>query len=786
MSAEHLSHLLFPRSIALIGASDQAESLGRIYTQALLETDYSGEIHLVNRRRIEAYGRPCLESVGELPLGVDLAVVMTPWDGVFDVLEDLSERQCRSAVVVSVATEGGWWRPSRESQIRKLQQLSRRSGMRIVGPASQGLILAQQRLNLSLCPALPPPGAIGFVSASGAVASVIADWSAQRGIGMSALLSLGDEADVDIADALDWFAQDQATRAVLVHLEGLRDPRRFLSAARALSFRKPVVLLKARSSLLADGDSDRVLTEAVYAACFRRAGLLQVDDLEDFCAAANVDLPAWPHKGSRFAIAANGHALGALAADAVLGSGGELAQLSEASLKALKPLLPPRSKLDNPLDLGRDATAARYADAARLLAHDAGTDVVLLVHHPTAFASGREIAAALPAIDREDALVLAAFAGADQQAARRTLAERGIAAFATPESAVRAYSLNRRHYRHKASLMRTPSALPLNWRIDPTALQAAVASTSVEFPDLSYLAAAAGIELRALPLSDAQAPAVLGLHTHPQLGPYAFATGPSGVQVELLPLNRLQAAQLVEHALGERDADFRATLETQFWLLAELVLRCEAIHSLELIQPRRIAGGELAAEVRLDWRAETPRCRLAFAPPPLHPHEPVVLRDGRSFLLRPIRAEDEPELQRGFTRLSPEEVRMRFLYPLKALTHDLAARLTQLDDDREVALVLAGFDPPGRAELVAVVRASFDPARASAEFAIVIPAELAGQGLGTRLLGRIIEIARDRGMHEIYGDVLPENAAMLALARKLGFSSERREDLIRVRLALSP
>ena len=787
MSAHVLQRLLAPRSLAIIGASERHDSLGTAFTRQALDSSFAGQIHLVNRHHDSVFGRACLRDTAELPEDLDLALVLTPWVSVPEVIDKLARRRCAGAVVVGIANDGGWPWASKLGLLKRLQRQVAKSGLRIIGPASQGLTLARAQLNLSLCPAMPPPGGIGFVSSSGAVAGVIADWAAQRGVGMSALLSLGDEVDVNIADCLDWFAADTSTRAVLVHVENITRARPFLSAARALAFRKPLVILKPNAAGRMPFDAQSALSDRVHAAAFARAGLLQASDLEELCAATNVDLPAWPHAGSRFAIAGNGLALGALAADAVGNCGGELTTASADTTRRLRALMPVRALLGNPLDLLRDAGPERYAEATAALAADPGTDVVLLLHHPTTFSSGQEIAQALPQVAQGEALVLAAFAGAEQQGARRILAERGIAAFATPEAAVRAYGLNRRYFRQKAELAQTPPA-QLRWpNLDGNALETLVSRLGETSPRMLGMALLAQLGIHIVEdLNSADRDPRIGFRSDPILGPYAIAQGFERQHIELMPLDRMRIDRLMERGWGVDAvaADLRDALQDQLLAMASLVEHFAQITRLELEGLAQHANGELHACLRFEWSVANARAPSAFAPYPWEIAEPVTLADGSRCLLRAIRAEDEPQLQIGFTQLSAEEVRMRFLYPLKGLTHDLAARLTQLDYDRELALVLADLEPPGQSRLMGVVRASFDPAENASEFAIVIPRQLAGQGLGTRLLGRIIELTRRAGVPRIFGDTLPDNAAMRALAQKFSFREELRDQLIRLTLDL--
>jgi acyl-CoA synthetase (NDP forming)/GNAT superfamily N-acetyltransferase len=773
-----LDRLFRPRSVALVGASDHAESLGTGITRHLLDRNTGVELHLVNRNRAVVFGRPCLGSVEELPENVDLAVLLTPWPVSLELLERLDQRGVGCAVVVSVCGRANLSLRSFEADLRRLRRFCDEHAMRVVGPASQGVILPRLGLNLSLCPATPEGGNVGFVSTSGAIASVIADWAENRGLGMSALLMLGDAADVDLADALDWFAADGSTRAVLLYLETMEKPRRLLSALKNLALRKPLVVLAPEAVIGAQApEGDDAERAPLLRGALERAGVLCVDSLDEFCAAANVDLPAWPHAGTRFAIAGNGQGLPQLAANALHRAGGRLARLGTATLDALRPLLPPELSPSNPLDLGREANGKRYARSTELLAQDEDVDVVLLCHHPTSFASATQIVSVLEPSPEEDAPVLAAFAGAGQDRSRYTLARRGIAAFETPEAAVHAYALNRRYYAQRAALMATRPALTRHLRIDLPAAQTILKPSAVADP--VALLACAGITLQE---ASARAGRRLRLYSDELLGPLLEVEAEQQRACWLLPLDGLSADQAV-HALCVAEASLLPRQRTELLALAELYQQCPTLDELSLADPQWSADGWLAADVSYSRRSKA-RPGLAFAPCPAEPDELIEFGES-TLLLRAIRAEDEPLLQRSFDRLSPEEVRMRFLYPMGSMSHDLAARLTQLDYDREVALVLADPVPAGQALIHAVVRASFDLASEVAEFAIVIQRDYARRGLGRFLMKRIIEHCRAAGMREIVGLVLPENKAMLALADGLGFRRSRDEELVRVSLDLT-
>lgn len=755
MDAFSPESLLRPQRIALIGASEAPDALGSLLTlQALNATGVT--LYLVNRKGGTVMGQPVLTDVRELPDDLDLAVIMTPWSGVPGITKMLIRKRCRSAVVLSLVMAGGMLWGSRESQCRRLRNQLDGGSMWLLGPGSQGVQWPHLQLNLSVCPVMPQPGSIAFLSGSGAMANVLSDWLAVHGIGASLIASLGDGLGTSGAQMLDLLARDTQTRAVLVYLDQLPDARQWLSAARNLTAHKPLVVL------LDPALTRNAAQETLLARALERAGALVADDLEEFCAAANVDLPAWPHAGARFAIMGNGPALSALAARSVVRQGASLAEFNPETEKQLRRLMP-RAPIGNPLDLKREADSDRYRQAVEIVRLDPGVDVLLAIHHPNAFSSGLPVSRSLSASGNDQAPLLAAFAGAGQDAARRLLSERGVSAFPTPEAAVRAYLLNRRYFQLRASLRRTPSPWLESMQLDAPSARA-LRALQADQPNLArQILALLGISCGAL--QAASDGLQLGIYSDPMLGPFAQVEELGKLAKCSLPLNRLSAQELLEQISGPNA--WRAQL-------LHLMLRCAAafeadptLAQLSLHGLHYRSDGELEAELRA--RKDPAAPGFAFAPVPFLPSELIEAKDGMRMQLRPIRGEDEPKLREGFTHLSPDEVRMRFMYPLKAMTHDLAARLTQLDYDREVAWVLSEFLPPGQAQIYGVVRASFDVLRKEAEFAIVIPSQLAGQGLGTRLLGDLIVEARERGMRTIFGSVLRENAPMLALARKLAF-----------------
>jgi acetyltransferase len=746
MSTSALRRVLYPKRVAIIGASADPESAGGRIARAAIASirarDSGIALYLVNPHHDSLYGEVCLRTIAALPADIDLALIATPWSQVSQVLRDLNARDVANAVCISVATESGWPWESRTALLNKLERQLRRGSLRWIGPASPGLALCQQGINLSLCDVLPRAGNIAYVGQSDAVASVLCDWAAQHGTGFSHMLTLGDELDVKLPEVLDLLVQDSATRAVLIYIDQLKAIPDFFSALRALAYQKPVAVLCAGLASSAQ--------RALWNALVQRCGAFAVDNLEQLCSAANLDFPSWPKPLGRFAIIGNSSALLRLAQDAVQNAGFPQAALSKAASSALKKHQAETQASVSVIHLGRDAGPRRYVESSELLLAQDAVDVVLLVHHTTAFADSKLIAAALAPIVERKAPLLMALVGPQQADALKSLIENGVAAFATPEAAVRAYQRHALLNQLKRVLTATPDALeylPDTTRARWLSLRMTSRSAEDALPDLL-----APLHLTALQAELAACGLRIRLECDSELGRYLALQALGVIERIPLPVTAAHAMRALAFA-------------TSSGIVVEAMVR---MSDWAMVAPELV---ELVLDAHsARWTLDAKRTAIDVLSAPRADFDWFCSASGQRLLCRDIRAEDEPALTRGFTRLSPEEVRMRFMYPLKHLTHELAARLTQLDYHREIALVLASAEPPGRAEIFGVVRASLDMRLSEAEFAIVIPSALSGQGFGKRLMQEIMARCAARGIKSIYGDVLAENDAMLRLARALGFS----------------
>jgi len=870
MSIRNLEKLFKPSSIALVGGTDNATSVGGVVTRNLLSGGYGGKLYMVNHHRDRVQGQKCYRRIADLPETPDLAVIAIPAQSVPGVIGELGEAGTRTAVVISAGfAELG------DDEGRALQQAmldaARPYLLRVLGPNCVGMIAPPARINASFAHLAGRPGKLACVSQSGAILTAMLDWAESNRIGFSAMVSLGNAADVDAGDLLDYLALDPQTSAILLYLEGLRDARKFMSAARTAARSKPVIVVKSgrhEASAKAAASHTAALAGAddVFDAAFRRAGMLRVESLEQLFDAAEVLSMTRPPRGRRAAVLTNGGGVGVLAADALLEEGAELAQLSEETMSALDAALPATWSHGNPVDIIGDAPPERYVAAMKPLAADPGVDVLLVLNCPTALASSRAAAEAVAgAAEPGGPLLVTSWIGEMEAAEGRALfARERIPSYAMPEQAVRAFMYLDRYRRSQASLMETPPSVPEDFRPDRERAERIIAKALAEKREwLDEVEAKALLVAYEIPVVDShrvatpaaaakrageiggrvaikllspdivhksEAGAVLldvdshnaeaasaallerirrdypdariaglsvqamvdrrdswelfaGLTTDPLFGPILLV-GEGGVAVEVIgdraiglpPLNMRLADEMVAstridrrlRGFRRRPAADREALCFSLVKLSQLAADLAEVAELDVNPLIASTKGVIALDARARIRASTLRGpeRLTIRPYPRELEAEVSANDGECFRIRPIRPEDEPALHHLFNRLSPKEIRYRFLGPVKVLTHLQAARFTQLDYDREMALVL--IDPNGR-DIQGVVRMSVDPDNVEAEFAILVIRQLAGRGLGTQLMQRIIDYSRRRGTRRMVGRVLAENDAMRDLCRRLGF-----------------
>ncbi|NHZ39452.1 bifunctional acetate--CoA ligase family protein/GNAT family N-acetyltransferase [Massilia aquatica] len=490
MSVRNLQHLFAPASVAIIGASARPDSVGATVLRNVIEGGFTGAIYPVNPKYDTLAGLRVYKRVSGLPAAPDLAIICTPPATVPGIVRQLGEAGTRAAIILTPGLS-----TMHDSGGRTLRQgaldAAKPYVLRLLGPNSVGLLVPGIGLNASFAHTGALPGKIAFVSQSGALVSGVLDWAKSRGIGFSKFISLGEGADIDFGDLLDYLASDPATSAILLYMEDVRHARKFMSAARAAARSKPTLVLKAGrvaegARAAASHTGALAGSDDVYDAAIRRAGMLRVRGTEDLFAAVATLANARPLFGERLAIVTNGGGPGVMATDAVVCGKGSMAQLAPDTVSRLDALLPAAgsraSSVANPVDIGSDAPAQRYVDALEILLKDPQADAILFIHAPTAMVPSAGIARALaPLAKASSRNILACWLGGDAVAeARAIFTEAGIPSFGTPEEAVAAYLQIVQYRRNQNLLMQVPTAASDDGASDPQAARALVRQALAE------------------------------------------------------------------------------------------------------------------------------------------------------------------------------------------------------------------------------------------------------------------------------------------------------------------
>ncbi|MDM0081153.1 acetate--CoA ligase family protein [Variovorax sp. J31P179] len=457
MSIRHFDRLLLPRSVAVLGASHRPGAIGTRVWQHLRAGGFAGPVYPVNLKHARLDGLPVFARVADLPAAPDLALICTPARTVARLVAELGAAGCRAAVIVGTGLSA--------AEQHAALDAARPHLLRLLGPDSLGVLSPHIGLRAGLAHVAARPGELAFISQSGAVASAMLDWAASRGIGLSHLVALGEHCDVDAGDLLDRFASDGRTRAILLYVESIASPRKFMSAARAAARNKPVIVVKAGRAgqgLRAAASHSGALagSDIVHDAAIRRAGMLRVDTLQELFMAAATLARFRLNRSEALTILGNGGGAGVMAADAAARAGIRLAEPGAALLEQLGRALPPEASCANPIDILGDAPAARYAAALSALLADPASGAVLFIHAPTVAERSDEIArACAPLVRANDPRVMGCWLGdADMAPARQLFEAAGIPDYPTPEDAVRAFGMLQTYRSNQALLMEAPSA----------------------------------------------------------------------------------------------------------------------------------------------------------------------------------------------------------------------------------------------------------------------------------------------------------------------------------------
>lgn len=824
MSIKAIEQLLKPHSIAVIGASNQANRPGNAVMRNLLQGQFDGPIMPVTPHYKSVNGVLAYRSIDELPITPDLAIICTRATRVPAIILQLGRKGTRNAIVIAAGLDNLFTAQGTNLQEQMLA-IAKEWGVRILGPGSLGILVPDLGLNASYAHIGAASGKIAVVSQSSAVCVTLLDWARRRRIGFSQFISLGEGVDIDFDELLDYLGRDPKTAAILLYIDAIYDGRAFLSAARAASFNKPILVIKAsgysETGLLTSRlPAEKIGHDAVYDAAFRRAGMLRVGDLRELLAAVETLANGKPIYREQLVIIANGNGPGAMATDALLQRGGRLAILDEKLVEQIQPLIHSGGRATNPINLLGDASPETYQKVLQVILQSNSVDNLLVIQAPSALTAGEVYADAIintyKNYSGRKPNIFSNWMGEDAaQNARLHFAEAGIASFRTPEGAVGAFMHMVQYRRNQKLLSETPDSISDKVPYQPQQAQKIIAQVLAEqrsqltnSESLQLLsdygintAHYSAAEIRAVKSLQAAHPLRIEVQVDPVFGPVILLGEAashwnirSNAVVALPPLNMALARYMIIQALAEgkvREREFYTPLNMPALCLfltqiSQVVIDLPALRSL-LINSALVAGEHIVvSEAIIHVSAEKNPYPLAIRPYPKELEEIFLLRNERRVLLRPIRPEDEVNLQAFDNSQSREDRYKRYFAELPQFSHEQMARLTQIDYEREMAFVAVAKNSDGGEEILGVVRAQRDPDNASAEFAMAIRSDLKGIGLGSRMLQKMIDYARGQGTQQLIGCTMLENAGMANLARKLGFSVKfnRDEGLIEMLLVL--
>lgn len=457
-----LESLFLPRSVAVIGATDRAGTVGRSVVSNLLESKGSLTVYAVNPSHSEVLGIKTHKQIGDIAGGVDLAVVLTPAQTVPRIIGECVDAGVKSAVVISA----GFREQGQDGAVleEEIQKHLRRGSLRLIGPNCMGFMNPTVGLNATFAKSMPQKGSVAFLSQSGALLTSILDWSQSEQVGFSAVVSTGSMLDVGWGDLIYHFGDDPHTKSILLYMESVGDARSFLAAAREIALSKPIIVIKpgrSKAAAKAAASHTGALTgsDDVLEAAFRRCGVLRVQSLADLFYMAEVLSKQPRPRGPRLTVVTNAGGPGVLATDSLMATGGELTVLSAESVQELDSFLSPHWSHSNPVDVLADADAERFVRAVEIASKDPASDGLLAIIAPQGLADPTQVAERMkPFAHSTGKPLLAAWMGGDGVAeGTAILNAAGIPTFSYPDTAARAFTYMWRYTYNLRGLYETPA-----------------------------------------------------------------------------------------------------------------------------------------------------------------------------------------------------------------------------------------------------------------------------------------------------------------------------------------
>ena len=873
MSLYNLEKIFEPTSIAVVGASDRPGSIGRSLLENLKAGGFAGRVYPINPKKNEILGQkayPNLSAVGE---PIDLAVIVIAIKFAPMVVEECARLGIGGVIIIS----GGGKEAGEEGERIEVEILAkaREGGVRIVGPNCVGIVSSPAKMNASFAHIMPRPGSLAFVSQSGATCTAVLDYAHTQKIGFSHFVSIGSMLDADFGDVIDYLGNDPNTSAILLYVESVTNHRKFMSAARAVSRIKPIVLLKVgRSQAGAKAAMSHTGSLAgaddVYDEAFKRAGLVRVDTVEDLFDCAELMAKQPRPKGPGLAIVSNAGGPGVMAADYLALNGIEPAEIRPETMKKLDEFLPPMWSRSNPLDILGDASPETFRKTAEICAEAEEFDALLIMTTPQAqFPSTEKALELCKAMKKARFPVFTSWVGGQEVLeSREIFRKNGIPTYETPERAVRAFLYMYSYDQNLKALREVPPKLSkkllFDWEwadaiirktlsenrqlltetesknllesygipVTPTrkagtAKEASIQAEQMGYPvvlkldslDITHKTDAGGVKLDLRNSKEVAAAfdeimknakrydpdarvsgvtvqpmvskkgveIILGAKQDPDFGP-VILFGMGGVAAEVMkdraiglpPLNRLLAKRIIDRTKVSRLLKGYRGYGTNMELLEEVLVRLSQllidfpeIYELDVNPMLAFKEGSLGLDARVIVKPalKPSPMHLTISPYPNQYETHSTTDAGLKLFLRPVKPEDSPAMERLFQAFSPRSIFWRFGKRLDSMPPELLARYTQIDYDRELAVV-ALDETHDENFIYGAGRVIGHPDSTEVEIGLSVGDPWQGKGVGTAILEKLVEVARDRGFKTAYGEVHEDNKAMLKALEKYSCTFE--------------
>ncbi len=805
MSTRNLEQLFNPRCLVAMTGPALPGSKEKLLLDNLARADSRSRVYVVGGGQSPGGRLIAVDRLEAVPEAIDILLYARPLARIGEIFPAANLDRVANLVLL------GFDDPDEPGLLDRVATWARERRVRVLGNNSIGLLLPQRRLNASYHPAMPHPGNIALISQSGALITSILDIARERHIGFSHVVSTGNLLDIDFGDLIDYLGDDDQVDAIALYLENLRQVKKFLSACRQAARQKPIIALKSGrhpriQKILRRRPSSRQLgSSTAYESAFRRAGIISLGSINELLT-AGVTLSSRniPH-GNSFAIITNSDALGLFSVDQLLFRRRQPAPINPRLRRELQNIIPGNPD-KNPIYVGATANNKIFADAitAALTAGNFAALIILIVSN--GFCRPAEIVATVAAeSQRHPVKLFYAWLGGSSflQHQAREFMRRRIPVYFSLEEALDAYYYSSRYRDKQLKLMAIPpffdDAQPVHkararqllapkLSDQPTRPPAAITRELLHIYGLPVREDNPGGGGKTLQLR-------LGSNLDPEFGP-VISLGLAGPcarfnpeQATMLPpLNPLLNRHLLESSpAGPQLHRYSLTRLHEVMLRFSTLLEDFAeIRHLELHLQVAEDGTVTIAAAAMEVQAAsvTAPHHLVIMPYPGQYRSEVRLDDGTRILIRPIKPEDEEKHFAFFHSLSRQTNYYRFFSYRKQLTREQITRFTQIDYDREMAII-ALVRENGREKTIGVNRMVYYPHRDRYEFALVVTDAWQGRGVGKILMEKLLAIARDRGLKTIYGQVLAENSRMLRFCRRFGFREVDSEgDVVLLRLEL--